>query len=231
MDVNQIFSTVRSLVEDPNGDYATQEYLQEPLTLCYTKLTNKLRLCNPDFDEYTVEMPNVLAGTPDLSAFMAKSQPLEFLIEPISVEWKLPGQDPSLYQSAEKLNKIRNIAVPGISAIDCWMWQHLNLFLSLFNINLDIRIVGEFVLPPLTTGRDAVQIGLNALPAMAYSIATVIAMKRGNAQWVQQYSKEADDCFDDLNIGMCKARQGKTERVGRMDRQRRRRGPGGNLIG
>jgi hypothetical protein len=230
MDVNQISATVRSLVEDPNGDYADAAYLQEPLTLCYIELANRLRLCNPDFDEFTVELPNVVAGTPDLSAFQATGQPLAFLIEPIRIEWKLPGQDATYYQPAEKLSKIRDILAPGISAVDCWTWTHLTIFLSRFNVNIDIRVTGEFMLPPLSQGTDAALIGLNALPAMAYSIATVIAMKRGNQQWVTNYGMKADENFDTLNIGMCKGRQGKTERVGRIDRQRRWRGPGGNGI-
>lgn len=230
MDVNQINATVRSLVEDPNGDYADDPYLQPLLSLCYIELANRLRLCNPDFDEFTIELPNVLAGTPDLSAFQATGQPLAFLIEPIRIEWKLPGQDASLYAPAEKLSKVRDILAPGISAIDCWTWTHLTVFLSRFNVNLDIRLTGEFMLPPLSQGTDAALIGLNALPAMAYAIATVIAMKRGNQQWVTNYAAKADENFDTLNIGMCKGRQGKTERVGRMDRQRRRRGPGGNGI-
>jgi hypothetical protein len=157
-------------------------------------------------------------------------QPLAFLIEPIRIEWKLPGQDATFYQPAEKLSKIRDILAPGISAIDCWTWTHLTIFLSRFNINLDIRVTGEFMLPPLTQGTDAALIGLNALPAMAYAIAAVVAMKRGNQQWVTTYGAKSDENFDTLNIGMCKGRQGKTERVGRIDRQRRWRGPGGNGI-
>jgi hypothetical protein len=230
MDVNTINATVRALVEDPNGDYADDPYLQPLLTLCYTEISNRLRLCNPDFDEYTVELPNVPAGTPDLSAFQATGQPLAFLIEPIRIEWKLPGQDPTYYAGAEKLNKIRDILIPGISAIDCWTWTHLTIFLSRFNVNLDIRVTGEFMFPPLSTGADTALIGLNALPAMSYAIATTIAMKRGNQQWVSNYGAKADENFDTLNISMCKGRQGKTERAGRMDRQRRRRGPGGNGI-
>lgn len=230
MDVATIDTTVRSLLEDQNADYADDPYLQGPLTLCYTELANKLRLCNPDFDEFTVELPNVLAGTPDLSGFSTTGQPLNFLIEPIRIEWKLPGQDATFYRSAEKLSKVRDLMAPGISAIDCWSWTHLAIFLSRFNVNLDIRVTGEFMFPPLSTGSDQALIGLNALPAMAYAIATVIAMKRGNQQWVTNYGAKTDENFDTLNIGMCKGRQGKTERVGRMDRQRRRRGPGGNGI-
>jgi hypothetical protein len=230
MDVTTIYTTVRSLIEDSMQDYADDAYLQAPLNLCYTEIANKLRLCNPDFDEYTVVLPNVAAGTPDLSWFSSKGQPLEFLIEPIRIEWKLPGQDPTFYASAEKLSKIRDIAIPGISVIDCWTWTHLTIFLSLFNINLDIRVTGEFMLPPLSSGNDTALIGLNALPAISYAIAAVIGMKRGNPPWVQEYSVKADENFDTLNIGMTKGRQGKTERAGRMDRQRRRRGPGGNGI-
>jgi hypothetical protein len=231
MDVLAINTTVRSLIEDSNIDYADDAYLQAPLNLCYAELTNKLRLCNPDFDEYTIELPNVTAGTPDLSGFMTTGQPLQYLIEPISVEWKLPGQDPVYYRSAEKLSKIRDILIPGISAIDCWTWMHLTIFLSRFNVNLDIRVTGEFMFPPLVANSDTLLVQTNLLPAMAYAIASLIGSKRGNPPWVKDYGDRAQENFDTVNIAMCKGRQGKTERVGRMDRRRRRRGPGGNGIG
>ncbi|HLJ90516.1 MAG TPA: hypothetical protein VKZ53_27150 [Candidatus Angelobacter sp.] len=233
MDVFTINQTVRSLVEDPDGDYTTDAYLQGPLNLCYTELANRLRLCNPDFDEYVVELPNVPAGTRDLSAYAKKGQPLEFLLDaPRRIEWKLVGQDPVYYEPAEgPLNKVRELLAPGISALDDYAWTHLTIYLSLFNVNLDLRIAGEFMFPPLTTNDQTTLVGLNALPAMAYSIAQVIAMKRGNPQWVQQYGLKAEENFDTLNIGMCKGRQAKTERAGRIDRQRSWYGPGGNLIG
>lgn len=233
MDVTTLNATIRSLVEDPDGDYTSDAYLQQPLNLCYTEIANRLRLCNPDFDEYVVELPNVPAGTRDLSAYSSKGKPLEFLLDaPRRVEWKLAGQDPVYYVPAEgPLNKVREILAPGIAALDCFAWTHLTVFLSFFSVNLDIRVTGEFMLPPLTDNAQSLLIGINALPAMAYAVAAAIAMKRGNPQWVQQYSIKADENFDTLNIGMCKARQGKTERAGRMDRQRRGRGPGGNLIG
>jgi hypothetical protein len=220
-------------VEDPDGDYTTDAYLQGPLNLCYIELANKLRLCNPDFDEYVVELPNVPAGTRDLSAYSTKGKPLEFLLDaPRRIEWKIPGQDPSFYRPAEgPLNKVREILAPGIAALDDYAWTHLTIYLSLFSANLDLRVTGEFMLPPLTTNDQALLVGQSALPAMAYSIAHIIAMKRGNPGWIQQYGLKADENFDTLNIGMCKARQGKTERAGRMDRQRRSRGPGGNFIG
>lgn len=219
MDVNQINQIVRSLIEDPNGDYATQEYLQPLLTLEYTDMANEMRLYGPEMDEYVIELPSVPAGTPDLSGYMAENQPLYWLLNPREIEWKLPGTPATSYVDAEgPINKLRDIPIPGIPALDCWSYLHFNIGLSAFSTALDLRLRGEFVFPPLTTNRDVVQLGMNVMPAMAKRIAKLIAIKRGNQQWVTNYGAEAQRSFDLVIQGLVHARQGKYDmRAGRVN--------------
>jgi hypothetical protein len=218
VDVATINQTIRALVEDPNGDYANDGFLQPLLTLEYTNIANELRLYAPDIDEYVVELPAVAAGTPDLSAFMAQNKPLYWLLSPREIEWKLAGTPATNYVDAEgPLDKLRDIAAPGIAALDCWSYTHLNIGLSSFSTPLDLRIRGEFLFPPLSSSSGVVQIGQNTLPVFSYRIAKLIAIKRGNQQWVANYGLEANNSFDVVKQGLIHMRQSKSERVGRVN--------------
>lgn len=218
MDVATINTTIRALAEDPNGDFADDAYLQPLLNLKYADIQNELRLYGPDIDEYAIELINVPAGTPDLSAYMAQNKPLYWLLQPREIEWKLTGTPATNYFDAQgPLDKLRDIPAPGIQALDCWSYTHFNIGLSLFSAALDLRLRGDFLFPPLSAGGDFSQIGQNVVGAIAFKVAAVIAMKRGNQQWVTNYTAEGDRSFDAVKQGAVHMRQGKTERVGRMD--------------
>lgn len=214
MDVATINQTIRTLVEDPNGDFATDDYLAPLVQLEYTDMLNELRLYAPDIDDYTVELFAVPAGTPDLSAYMAQNQPLYWLMVPREIEWKLPGTGANTYVDAEgPLTKLRDIPVPGIPALDCWSFTHLNIGLSMMSTALDLRIRGEFMFPPLSAGTDVIQMGQNTMPAISKRVAKLIATRRGNQQWVTNYGADANRAFDSVIQGLVQMRQGQTERV------------------
>jgi hypothetical protein len=223
-DLNQ---TIRTLVEDSDGNYATDNYLAPLVNLQYINMYNQIRLYGPDVDEFTVELPAVAAGTPDLSSYSAQNKPLYNLLQPREIEWKLPGLDATHYYDAEgPLNKVRDIAPPGIQALDCWSYNAFNIQLSLFSTALDLRIRGEFLFSPLTGGANKSQLGANILPALAFRVAKVIAQKRGNQQWITNYGAEAAAAEDAYSQGLVHARQGKIERVGSAVKRNPRDGYG-----
>lgn len=218
MDIASVNSTIRFLLEDPDGNYATDAYIQPGLNLEWINLFNELGLSSSDFDSYTVELPSVPAGTADLSQFMASGQALDGLMTPREIEWKLPGQDPINYFDAEgPLSKLRDIPLPGIPALDCWSYKHFVIQLSRTSTTLDLRVTGDFIFPPVNPSDAQVTLRTNFLPALSYRIAAVIAEIRGNPDWAKNYQARADMAFDTVNMALVQIRQGKTERVGRMN--------------
>lgn len=218
MDVATINQTIRDLVEDADGTFADDPYLQTKLNLRYTAIQNRLGVYSSDFQEYTVELPAVPAGTPDLSAFMVQGKPLFGLITPREIEWKLPGLDSTNYFDAEgPLDKLRDIAPPGIPALDCWSFKHLGIQLGLFSTPLDLRVTGDFLAPPVNASDNQIQLALNILPVIAYEVAVVIAKARGNQQWVTNYQLDANDAWDDFLQGVIHQRLDIVDRLGKAD--------------
>ncbi len=96
--VSDIVSRVAALLDDGEQTYCTDDWVLGFAQNEYEVLFNKLRLCGTEFDDVVIELPNVAAGTPDLSAFMASGQPLATLVQPRMIEWKpagLPASNPN----------------------------------------------------------------------------------------------------------------------------------------
>lgn len=215
MDAATLNQTIRELLDDAAADYATDAFLQTKLNLEITSIANKLGVYNSDFEEYTIELPAVPAGKPDLSDYMSAGQPLQYLITAREIEWKLPGLDATNYFDAEgPLNKLRDIAPPGIPALDCWSYKHLMIQLSRFSTALDLRVTGDFLAPPLGASNDQVQMAQNCLPVIVHRVAKLIGVIRGNQQWVTNYDALATDAWDDFIQFVTHQRQGISERIG-----------------
>ena len=220
MKVANIVKRVQAKLSDPEGTYADDDYV---LGFCqdgYEKLYNKLILCGYEFADWVVELPNVPAGLTNLDDYMDDGKPLNALVEPTIVEWKLPGSDPTTYQRADgPLDYIRDVGA-NTNALDNWAWMREQLLLSRYATNLDLRITGEFTLDPLVDLGSRIETPRMAATALVSIIATLCAMERGNPSWVQQYSTEADECIDDIAIKLTKDTQHQTRRVARMNRRR-----------
>lgn len=220
MNVNKVVTTVQSLCDDPDGTYIDFDYLLPLLDLNYGLVFNKLNT-GFDFDSQVVELPNIAAGTPDLSALNVAGKPLEFLIYPDTLEYKLSGQDATFYRPVgPPLEKPRDI-VPGIPYLDSWAFRGGVIFLSRFSAQLDLRLQGEFLFPPLTTGADEIRISKDIGGCLALKTAASVGKARGNPGWITEYTKDYEAAFDDVNIKMAKWQQRQTHRLGAMSRRGR----------
>lgn len=216
MTLDDIIKRVQAKLDDIDGTYVTPEYVEAFAQGEYEKLFNKLRLSDHSFDQIIVEIPNVAATTPNLDTYQATGQILSTMVRPRSIEWKLAGQLPTQYREADgPLDQVRDLPA-GIPQLDSWAWMRRSIKLSNFSTNLDLRIIGEFLFNPLSDPSSSIDIDITANEVLASMVAAAIAKARGNATWVQQYTADAVDAFDDLFIALVREDQGKTRRVGRM---------------
>jgi hypothetical protein len=219
MQLKDIIAQVQALHDDEEGTYVTPELVASHAQLQYQKLYNKLYLSDSQFDEDVIEITGVPAGTPDLSAFLKSGQPLEFLVTPRIVEWKLPGLDDTNYRvAAGPLDAVRDVS-DGMPSLDSWAWIRRNLKLSKFATALDLRITCTTMFDALTDPDSVIQIDNFATVALAYLIALAIAQSRNMPNMVKEYRQEADDAFDDLMIAKVKGDQSRTRRLGRISRR------------
>lgn len=219
MDLQTITSGVQALCDDDDKTYITDDYVKPRINIAYNELYNKLVNTGYQFEEFTVELPSVSAGLTDLSSFSTSGKPLELLIQPRMLEWKLPGQDPTNYQPADgPLDKQRDvIAAPQV---DSFAWKHATLYITPFSTALDLRVTGDFLFNALLQPGDVAQIAQNAGVVLQYMTAHLIAIIRGNPGWMEQYEKKANDSFYELQAAMVKGDQMKVRRIGRMSRTR-----------
>jgi hypothetical protein len=218
--LSDIISRVQYMLDDPEGTGdGDPDYITGFAQNQYDRLYNKLRANGHNFDQVTVELAAVPAGVPDLGQYQVPGGLLALMVQPRIVEWKLPGQDATNYFPATgPLDKVRDI-VAGIPQLDSWAWIRRKLLLSRFSTALDMRITGDFLFDPLTDGNSPIEIELVANPVLAFGIVVAVAKARGREQMKKDYEEDLIDSFDDINIALTKANQGKTRRVGRMSRR------------
>lgn len=205
--------------DDADGTYVTSDMVAGHAQQQYELLYNAIEAAtNSQFNEQVIEIANVAAGTKNLDALMAAGQPLEHLVAPKIIEWKLPGLDATNYrEAAGPLDAVRDV-VPGLPSLDSWAWIRRQIQLSNFAIPLDLRITCTTMFDPLTDQDSIIQLDRKAVPALVYMIALSIAEARGMVNLVQRYTARSEDAFDDLVIQWCKEEQSRTRRVARICR-------------
>lgn len=213
---------IKSLVEDDDGEFATDSYLQPKVAMAYDDLYNKLRMTGAQFDESVVELINVPAGTSDLGAYFASGKELELLLNPSKngFDWKFTGLDSTNYRTVNLVSKIPDVQAGQI--IRSFEWRKGNLYFTPITAAVDIRIRGEFLFSALKADADPVQAGINVGNVLVYWTAALIGIVRGNPQWEKSYQFKGDVAFDDIAIMLTKADQAKVQRVGRTSRRRSR---------
>lgn len=224
MQLLDIISRVQFKCDDLDGSYITAEYCSAGAQEVNEWLYLKLLDVDHTFDTISMVLPNVQAGIPDLSAYQANGQPLATLVQPRMVRWKLPGQDASFFRKADgPVDFARDIQ--PVPYLDSWAWTRYNILLSKFSTNLDLEVTGDFLFDPVNAPESAMEISLIANRCFSCKLAAEVGKARGNANWIQLYSADADEAIDDLRLAISRARQGNTERVARMSRGRTATGP------
>jgi hypothetical protein len=210
---------IRGLIDDTDATYSSDAFLALLVNQIYEESANKLLAADGSFERKSVELPNVIAQTTDLSQYQAAGKPLQLMFQPGIFEYKQAGLAPAAYQQAEFVDKVSDVT-PGQIITD-WKWDSGVISFTPSVLAMDIRITGEFMFAPLASEQDVVQITKNFGVVLAYGVAALIGVVRGNQGWIQAYSKKADETFDDVAQFLSRQNQKKIRRVGRMHSGRR----------
>jgi hypothetical protein len=225
MNVIQLIRSVQAKLDDPDGTYITPDYVLSFVEDTYEELANSLRLTDSDFDERVLELPGVQAGLPDLSSYAQPGKPLEELLTPRMLEWKLPGQGANFYRAAAgPLDKLPDVPDPGIPQITAWTFLGRVIQITKTSTALDLRITGDFLPDPLVSGDDQSQLPVNANAPFKTKVALAIAKARGMDKLMKSLSDDLTDQLDDVEVALTKMQQSGSRRLGRLNR---RQGMGG----
>jgi hypothetical protein len=213
---------VRELVDDPNGSYVTDGFLDPLIQEEYEIAASKLASTLGTFDDYIVEVPGVAPGTADLSAQQQPGGVLEQLVTPQRLQWKYAGTLPKFYRPLRgPVNQLTDRDPDNWMRE--WQWLHNIIMLSTCLVAVDIRVRGEFDPPVLTDDSSPILMHPRLGAFLGFKVAALAAKVRGNPDWVQQYSEDAIDAEDEIMAQIVRSSQRTIQRVGRMSGRRRGR--------
>jgi hypothetical protein len=221
---------VRSLIGDPDADFATDSYLLPLINQAQDRALAYLEgTCSPFITQLQVAT-NVLAETSDLTELQKPDQPFFGLVNPLDLEAKPTGAPELRYFMGRRYDILPNSNyAPGGQPMNYWgrfgwEWRSYVIYLTPLSFNFDIRIRGEFRPPALVKDSDVITLHPQMVVALAFMTAALIGGERINASYVQNYGSEAEKALDDISATLVRQQQGTSSRVGRMGRR-------GNLLG
>lgn len=216
--LGQVKARVRSLLDDPQGSYLTDAFIVPLINEVYQDACSQLLSTQGPWDLAVIEVPGIQPGTPNLADLQSGDGPLAQLSEqPVRIEWKAAGTDPSYYQLSRNYEVLPNFQPQ--QGQTGWEWRAEVIWLTQCSIAVDLRIRGEFTPPPLVDDDDVlIAHPLIGLP-VSYGTASLVAVVRGNNAWATQYNEKAMEKMDDIMGAIVRATQATTRRVGRMVRR------------
>jgi hypothetical protein len=231
---------VRTLLDDPQGDFATDDYVLPFVNLVYEDCINYLaNTCSPFMTEQRLVL-NLPQGTTDLTSYQVApttgaiaagftGSPLLGIRKVLKIWWKQAGQPENCYCEANESKNLPNVTpqnyITGQQVF--WEWREYKIFLTPLSFNADFKVKGEFAPPPLLKDADAVQIYPSMSSALAYMVAATIGVTRVNQTYLTMWQQRATSTLDDISADLVRGEQGTSQRVGRVSRSRRSYGYGG----
>lgn len=213
--LGQVKARVRALLDDPQGSYLTDSFIVPLINEVYEDANSQIASTQSSFDVAVVEVPGVTPGTPNLSAQQAPGGLIGHLAaQPERIDWKVAGNAPSYYQLVPNYGVLPDLQPQqGMAG---WEWRSGVIWLTPSSIDVDLRIRGEFGFPPLANDDDVLQGPPRLGYSVSYGVAALIAVVRGNVQWVQEYEAAATESMDEIMGQLVRADQGQVRRIGRQ---------------
>ncbi len=214
---------VRSLIGDPDGDFATDAYLLPLINQAYDACINRLEnTCSPFITQLQVA-GNVALGTSNLTELQKPGQPFYGLMNPLALEVKQAGLPELNYVMGKRYDILPNASnyAPATPAMNYWgqfgwEWRSYIIYITPLSFPFDIRIRGEFRPAALVKDTDVLAIHPQMVVALAFATAALIGGERINSSYVQNYGDQADKTLEDISATLVRQQQGTSSRVGRM---------------
>ena len=218
MDLTTLKTRIRSLVDDPDATYATDAFLLPLINQKYEELYNRMLSTGAAFERKVIELFGVASQTADLSAYGLTGQPLELMVQPLMLEWKMAGLDNTNYRTAMLVDKKKDVIADQF--VEEWEWRTGIIYITPCVLAVDLRIRGDFLFDSLAADQDVVSVTKSFGHALAYGVAALVGAVRGNQAWMQAYTLLQDGAVDDLMQYLTRKDQAKVRRVGRVSRRR-----------
>lgn len=228
--VREVKKRIASLLGDPDRDWLTDAYLMPLLNQVYEQQIQYLAgTCNP-FLIRMVGLFNLPSGATDLTRYQTDgTAPLARMQNPLALWWKQAGVPENRYAPMMMYDTLPDMAPQssGVSSVAMYgrklgyEWRGNRLYITPVPFPIDVRVRGEFLPPYLTQDDQYVEIHPSLPHALAYGVAALVAIERGNPEWVQSYGQLALSSLDEIGAAMIRQQQKVTYRLGRANGRRR----------
>lgn len=225
MSLSLVIQRVQTLFEAVNEKWCDKDYIIGFLAISNEDVELELEALDLSFQERVLVLPAVPVGTTDLSQFQAMGQPLDDMMIPIMLEWRLTGDtDEDDWNFIPRVDKVINASIPSdaIVGIASFEWRGGLIYVSASSAIVDIRVRCE-MLPDVFQDDSANYIkGLTNW--LMYTTAILIAQSRGGgvSKMVPVWEKKLEKTSDNVICTLVKQEQNIVRRFGS------RRGQGQN---
>lgn len=206
LQVSQLVPIVQGFLDDPEGDFATLDYLLPKFQAAQNLMLTTM-LENPNIGEIMglVEVQNVPIGTQSLRDFGAMNlgQPLYTLKSVLALYEKIQGYGAEQYVRATPVFELPPVIPGQLNQLYAWIGQDIKLLGG--TSALDIKILGTFEPQSLTSGDSALVPGTAAI--LQHRVAEMVAIIRGNTALMQYHKMNADNAEDQHFIHLIMAQQ------------------------
>lgn len=220
---------VRSLIGDDEGSWTGDSYLVPKINFAYQTAYLKLKTATGQSLEHRAEILNYInpggndgtSGITSLADFQQPGQPLEGLYQPMLVWWKPALAQPRFYREC-----IERETMPfSLPLTQTWFtkmyftWQAFQLLMTPINAAIDILVDGRFTPPPLVKDEDVLVAHPDMSTAVIPLTVAIVGLEAGNSQFQNTGQAAADIAIDNICNLLMLAKQGYTQRGGRMARE------------
>jgi hypothetical protein len=154
-----------------------------------------------------------------LSSFMLPGGPLESLMQPIpgeAVEWKLPGQDDTYFDAADRMDELDDFP-PGTQGVLQFAWEGGTIRVTPSSVPVILRVRFNALSTNLVDPSDGMVRGIEDI--VAFFTAEIIWSIRGNPQMQANCKQWGADALDDFLAMSVMNTQGTFDRVPAVHRR------------
>lgn len=189
MTTSLIYSFIRSLLDDPQADWATDAYLQPHLNLAYRNLEMELGAYGMAADQNVAVIPNLPPGTTDLSSYAAPGGPLAAMWQPLTLYERPAGASDNDWQLLRPSDNLPPL--PPRPFCQIWEFRLGAIHLPPASQALDLQVRFEELFPALTDPDQPLRL-TGGTHLLAYSTAALVARARGAQDLAMAYAAEAE---------------------------------------
>jgi hypothetical protein len=219
-----VCSRVATLMDDPGQTVFDEAYVKPFLNQVWDDCSVELLALGMDYQEDVQVLNPVAALTTDLSTFQAAGQPLETMIVPTFMEWKIVGDDDINYVEVPKRSRVPDVGA-GTRGIAGYEWRKNVVYISPSAVDTVVRVRFKAYSVDFADPTDSIMAGASNI--LAYATAELIdspGVRNGNQGKAFIYwGQKKRESIDNFAVLLTKAKQGIRYRLGSNSGRARRR--------